>query len=510
MKSEPLGLSLLTDLYQLTMAQGYFQQGIADTDACFHIFFRENPFDGGFTIAAGLAQAIELMEGFGFTPDDIDYLRTLRAPGGGSLFEEDFLAYLAELEFTCDVDAVAEGTVVFPREPLLRITGPIVCCQLLETALLNCINFQSLVATKAARVCIAAEGAPVAEFGLRRAQGPDGGNSASRAAYIGGCSSTSNTLAGKLYDIPVSGTHAHSWVMAFDSEIEAFRAYAKTMPQNCTLLVDTYDALEGVVNAIIVGREMRERGERLAGIRLDSGDLAWLSKRARVLLDEAGFTDTIIVASNDLDEYTIASLKDQGAEIDAWGVGTRLVTAYDQPALGGVYKLSAIRRADGRWIPRIKLSEQVSKMTIPGLLDVRRYVKDDGSDTGDMIVDIHALPDDEEIIVDPLDPTRRKVLTGRAFTMLLEPIFRSGRFVGTRATATEARAKCASSVAALDPSIKRFLNPHEYPAGIERGLHDLRMALVLAWRGIDPAEAAPQSEKIDEVRAMVDSDTWLR
>lgn len=502
--------ALLTDLYQLTMAQGYVEQGKADTEACFHMFFRENPFGGGFTVAAGLAQAVGLMREFGFSDDDLAYLRSLTTASGGRMFTDAFLAYLRDLEFTCDVDAVAEGTVCFPREPLIRVTGPIVCCQLLETALLNCINFQSLVATKAARVCIAAEGDPVAEFGLRRAQGPDGGVSASRAAYIGGCASTSNTLAGKRFGIPVSGTHAHSWVMAFDSELEAFRAYARSMPDNCTLLVDTYDAMRGVRNAIVVGAEMRARGERLTAIRLDSGDLAWLSRRAREMLDEAGFPDVRIVASNDLDEHTIASLKDQGAAVDAWGVGTRLATAYDQPALGGVYKLSAIRRADGAWVPRVKLSEQVSKMTVPGVLDVRRYRHADGSLAGDMVFDVEHPPADDEVIVDPADSTRRKVLTGLSYDPLLAPVMRAGRMVADIPDARAARERCASSLGELDPSVVRFLNPHEYPVGLERGLHDLQMALVLAWKGIDPAEAAPQPEILDEVRSFIQGEGGLR
>jgi len=348
-------LSLLTDLYQLTMAQAYCSAGIAETEACFHLFFRANPFGGGFALSCGLASAIDYLEGLRFTTADVDYLSEQVGNDGQPLFTREFLGYLNALRFTCDVDAVPEGTAVFPRAPMLRITGPIAQCQIVETALLNAINFQTLVATKAARVCLAAQGDPVVEFGLRRAQGPDGGISASRAAYVGGCVGTSNTLAGRRFGIPVSGTHAHSWVMAFSGELEAFRAYAQALPNNCTFVIDTFDTLQGAHNAVQVGRELRERGYELMGVRLDSGDLAWLSKRVRVILDEGGFPDAKIVASNELDEYLIGSLKDQGAAIDQWGVGTKLATSWDQPALGGVYKLSAVREPGGEWSPRVKV-----------------------------------------------------------------------------------------------------------------------------------------------------------
>jgi nicotinate phosphoribosyltransferase len=297
----------------------------------------------------------------------LEFLATLTGDDGKPLFESAFLEYLRALRFTCDVDAIPEGTVAFPHEPLLRITGPILQCQLLETALLNLINFQSLIATKAARVCLATQGEPVLEFGLRRAQGLDGGLAASRAAYIGGCAATSNVLAGKTFDIPVRGTHAHSWVMAFDDEREAFSAYAKAMPNNCVFLVDTYDTLEGVRRAVETGKWLRERGHEMVGIRLDSGDLAWLSVEARKILDNGGFPKALIVASNDLDEHIIASLKAQGAQINVWGVGTKLITAFDQPALGGVYKLGAIRGDDGRWVYKVKLSEQAAKVSTPGI-----------------------------------------------------------------------------------------------------------------------------------------------
>lgn len=488
------GLTLLTDLYQLTMAQGYWSEGMGGDEASFTMFFRTNPFDGGYTVTCGIDQVADLVENFRFTPDDIAYLASLPAPRGGKLFDPAFLEYLSTFELTVDIDALPEGTVAFPREPLVRVTGPIMQCQLLETALLNCMNFQSLIATKAARICSVAEG-PVAAFGLRRAQGPDGGLSSDRAAYVGGCSSVANVLAGKLYGIPVSGTHAHSWVMAYDSELEAFRAYARIFPTNCILLVDTYDVLQGVRNAITVGLEMRERGEHLTGIRIDSGDLAWLSKKARAMLDEAGLTDCIIVASNELDEYTIVSLKEQGARIDSWGVGTKLATAYDQAALGGVYKLSAVRKAgEEHWIPRIKVSEQAAKTTIPGLLAVRRYYRADGTIAGDMIYDENHPPKrGDEVIVDPCDATRRKNLSDRRYEELLVPLVRDGKVV-RRETIEQARDRLKEQLAVTDASIKRLTNPHSYPCGVERSLHDLRAAMVLAARGFSPEDMALSPE----------------
>ncbi|RMF40866.1 MAG: nicotinate phosphoribosyltransferase, partial [Planctomycetota bacterium] len=350
------GTPLLTDLYQLTMAYAYWQEGIAERPAVFHQFFRRLPFRGGYAVAAGLAPAMDWAENFRFRSAELDYLARLTGNDGRPLFREPFLEYLRELRLSCDVDAVAEGTVVFPLEPLVRVQGPILQCQLLETALLNLLNFPTLVATKAARIREVAGQDVILEFGLRRAQGPDGGVTASRAAYVGGCDATSNVLAGMHYGIPVKGTHAHSWVMAHDSELDAFMAYAQALPNNCVFLVDTYDTLEGVRRACEVGRWLREQGHRMVGIRLDSGDLAYLSIEARRILDAAGFEDAVIVASNELDEYAIAALKQQASPITVWGVGTRLATAYDQPALGGVYKLGAIQTPAGTWEHRIKLS----------------------------------------------------------------------------------------------------------------------------------------------------------
>jgi nicotinate phosphoribosyltransferase len=474
---------MLTDLYQLTMAQAYLHAGKADTEGCFHLYFRTNPFGGGYAIACGLEQVIEHLASFGFSGEDIAYLRAQTGADGQALFSAEFLAWLADVRFNGEVDAVAEGTIVFAREPLLRVSGPLPLCQIVETALLNIINFQTLVATKASRCCLAAQGGAVVEFGLRRAQGPDGGLSASRAAHVGGCVATSNVLAGQRLGIPIAGTHAHSWVMAFDSELEAFQAYAEALPNNVTLLVDTYDTLEGVRNAVRVGEWLRERGQRLLGIRIDSGDLAWLSRKARELLDGAGLTDTRIIASNELDEHLITSLKDQGAAIDTWGVGTKLVTSWDQPALGGVYKLSAIRPPGEPWSPRIKVSEQTAKVTTPGVLGVRRFVRADGSWAGDMIHDTLNPPAEEPVMVHPEDPLRSTCYgPGVSAQELLVPVFRGGELVYEPPPITAIRTRAAEQLSSLDASHKRFLNPHTYKVGLEEGLSRRRLELIAAAR----------------------------
>ena len=480
--------ALLTDLYQITMAQGYWESGKGATQACFHMYFRDYPFKGGYAVACGTAQLAELVDGFAFSDEDRAYLASLDAPGGGKLFKPAFLDFLADYRLSVDIDAVPEGTVVFPHEPLVRVIGPIMDCQLIETALLNCVNFETLIATKAARVCQAAQ-APVAEFGLRRAQGAAGGIWASRAAVVGGCSSTSNVLAGKLFGIPVSGTHAHSWVMSFPDELSAFRAYAAAFPKNCVLLVDTYDVAQGVRNAITVGLEMRERGERLTGIRIDSGDLAWLAKMARGMLDEAGLSDCGIVLSNDLDEFTIQSIRDEGAQVMSWGVGTKLACAYDQPTLGGVYKLSATREpGEESWTDRLKISESVGKLTTPGVLDVRRYFYcDSGLLAGDMVFDVNAPGDGRrEVIVDPSDDLRQKNLAGLCSETLLKPLARNGSVVldASERDALAARGRAREGLALLDESQKRMLNPHTYPVGLEYGLFERRRELVARMRGI--------------------------
>ena len=477
------GSALLTDLYQLTMAYGYWKTGIHARESAFHLFFRNQPFKGGFSIACGLHDAIDYLRNFGFQSDELAYLDTLQGNDGKPLFDKAFLDYLQTLTWSCTVAGIPEGSVVFPNEPLLRIEGPLLQCQLVETALLNILNFQTLVATKAARICLAAKGEPVLEFGLRRAQGPDGALTASRAAYVGGCAATSNVLAGYRLGIPVRGTHAHSWVMAFDTEEEAFRAYAEALPNNAIFLVDTYDTLKGVDHAIETGRWLRQQGHDLAGIRLDSGDLAWLSIEARRMMDEAGFRKAAIVASNDLDEQTIESLKQQGAQINVWGVGTKLVTAFDQPALGGVYKLSAIRGADGAWQHKIKLSEQVAKVSTPGLQQVRRFSQG-GAFIGDMIYNLDGPAETSRVIVDPLDATRRKRIPDDATTEdLLVPIFQQGKLVYELPTIAASRERTLTQLHGLHDGHKRFLNPHEYPVGLSPALHELRSHLIRKARG---------------------------
>lgn len=483
-------LALLTDLYQLTMAYGYWKLARAEQRAVFHLFFRKAPFRGGYAIAAGLSVAMDFIESFRFDPSDIEYLSSLTGNDDAPLFEPGFLRYLSDLHLQCDIDAMPEGTVAFGQEPLVRVTGPMLQCQLLETALLNIINFQTLIATKASRICAAARGEPVIEFGLRRAQGIDGGLSASRAAYIGGCTATSNVLAGKLYGIPVRGTHAHSWVMSFDSELEAFEGYAQVLPNNCVFLVDTYDSLEGVRHAIAVGKQVRDRGHRLVGIRLDSGDLAYLSIEARKLLDEAGFPDAAIVASNDLDESLIENLKLQGAQIAVWGVGTKLATAYDQAALGGVYKLGAIQNADGQWQPKLKLSDQVVKTSIPGILQVRRFTTSTGY-SADMIYDERLGIDARQTIVDPQNPARQKSLPGSMNSHdLLIPVMRTGRRLAEPEALAVIRDRAATQLAQLHPGTRRFLNPHEFPVGIDVGLYALREQMIRQFRAsVSAAEA---------------------
>jgi nicotinate phosphoribosyltransferase len=479
-------LSLLTDLYQLTMAYGYWKLGVADREAVFSLSFRHNPFHSGYSVACGLHDAIDYLQHLHFDQDDLEYLSTLNGNDGRPLFDRGFLDYLKDFKFTCDVDAIPEGTAVFAHEPLVRVKGPILQAQIVETTLLNLFNFQTLVATKAARICWAAKGDPVIEFGLRRAQGVDGGVTASRAAYVGGCAGTSNVLAGKLFGIPVRGTHAHSWVMSFDSELEAFAAYASAMPNNCVFLVDTYNTLEGVRHAVEVGRKLREEGHELVGIRLDSGDLAYLSIEARKILDAGGFPNATILASNDLDETIISSLKDQqGAKIDTWGVGTRLATAYDQPALGGVYKLTAVRDPSGPWQPKIKVSEQSAKITTPGILQVRRYVGGDGLFIADAIYDELTGIGEPATIIDPTDPTRRRTLeAGTKHEDLLVPILRQGKLVYDTPDLQSIQRRTREQLARLHPAILRFINPHTYPVGLERKLYDLRTDLILKARGV--------------------------
>jgi len=479
-------LSLLTDLYQITMAYGYWKSGNMDKEAVFNLFFRKNPFQSGFTVACGLEYVIDYLKNFKFREDDLAYLETLQGNDGKPLFEAGFLEYLQEMEFSCDIDAVAEGSVVFPHEPLIRVKGSLIQGQLIETPLLNIINFQSLIATKSARIRQAAGAQTVLEFGLRRAQGIDGGLAASRAAYIGGASGTSNVMAGKIFGIPVKGTHAHSWVMSFEDELEAFKVYAESMPNNCIFLVDTYDTITGIKRAIEAGKILEEKGYKMVGIRLDSGDLAYFSNQARKLLDKAGFHETVIVASNDLDENIITSLKMQDADIDVWGIGTKLVTAYDQPALGGVYKVTAIRQTpDSQWEYKMKLSEQAIKISNPGILQMRRFYDEDGSAIGDMIYDTD-IPESAEKhyqIIDPLDHTRsKKIKKNVPQRELLTSIFQKGKLVYESPDIEMMKTHCQKELATFHRGIRRFINPHQYPVGLEENLHQLKTDLILKLR----------------------------
>lgn len=475
-------LSLLTDLYQLTMAYGHWKTGSHTKDAVFHLSFRKNPFSGGYAVGCGLSTLVDFIDNFRFDQSDTDYLATLKGHDDKPLFEEKFLNYLSNLRLTVDIHAIQDGTIVFAHEPLVRVSGPIIQCQLLETALLNIFNFQTLIATKAARIREAAGEKSILEFGLRRAQGIDGGLTASLSAHIGGCDATSNVLAGKLFGIPVSGTHAHSWVMSFEDELEAFKAYAKAMPNNCVFLVDTYDTIDGVGNAIEAARWLKSTGHKFLGIRLDSGDLAYLSIEARKMLDEAGFEDAAIVASNDLDEHIINSLNAQNAKITVWGVGTKLVTAFDQPALGGVYKLSAIKDGGETWKYKVKISEQAIKISNPGIQQVRRFMDEDGY-VGDMIFNVEEKLPSECVIVDPLDMTRRKRITAESkFLDLLVPVFLKGRKVYDVPSLQSTRNFVREQLQNFHPTYKRIMNPHQYPVGLEIGLHELKTDLILYER----------------------------
>lgn len=479
----PFSSALLTDLYQLTMVYGYWKAGLAERQAVFHLNFRKWPFKGGFAIAAGLESAVIFLQNFKFSKSDLDYLASLQNAEGERLFEAEFLHFLSTFRFCCDFDAMPEGTLAFPYEPIIRVKGPIWQAQLLESPMLNLINFQTLIATKAARICLSARPDPVIEFGMRRAQGPDGAISASRAAYIGGCAGTSDVIAGKLFGIPVRGTHAHSWVMAFDEEKVAFETFANIMPKGCVMLIDTYDSIEGAKRAIEVGREMRKRGFDLYGVRLDSGDLARLSIEIRKILDREGFSKTEIMASNELDEYLIRDLKQQGAKISIWGVGTNLVTAKDQPALDGVYKLTAIQNEKGEWLHRIKLSEQTAKATNPGILQVRRFF--DGKHyIGDGIFDELTERADPFEIVDILDPNVERIFPKEiAHEDLLVPIFRKGEFVYDLPSLPDIQKRANTELSRLMPSMERFVNPQPYFAGLEKGLYQIKLELIRKLRG---------------------------
>jgi nicotinate phosphoribosyltransferase len=471
--------ALTTDLYEVTMACGYWKAGVHNHDAVFHVTFRENPFGGQFTVACGLATAIDFLRAFQFTDTDVDYLGSQLGNDGKPLFDSGFLNYLRTLQLTCDIDAIPEGTLVFPDEPLIRVVGPIAQCQLLETALLNIFNFQSLITTKAARVCMAANDDPVIEFGLRRSQGVDGGLTAARAAYIGGCAGTSNLQAGQQFGIPVSGTQAHSWIMFFGNELEAFERYAEAMPNNCIFLVDTYDSIDGIRHAIEVAAELRRQGHDMIGVRLDSGDGAALSIKARRMLDKAGFANAKIVGSGDLDEYMIADLKQRGAKIDVWGVGTKLSTGQPDAALGGIYKLGAIRRRPGgEWQYRIKLSEESAKTSVPSSLQVRRFYQPDGRFMADTIYETdHGVSEPCEIM-DVETENKTTIPAKTPYSDLLVPIFRTGKAVYEAPVIEVSRDHVRKQLRCAPPEVLKLNDPAPYKIGLERSLYELRSNLI--------------------------------
>ena len=461
--------ALLIDLYELTMAAGYLEQGKSDDSAAFELYFRHNPFYGGYTIAAGLESAVRAVIEPRFGVDDIQYLKSLKSSAGLPVFSNAFLSFLSEFRFSGNIRAIPEGTAVFPNEPLVQVTGKLIECQIVETILLCHINYQTLVATKAARLWEASNHGSVVEFGLRRAPGPDGALSACRAAYIGGVDSTSNVLGSALLRIPVKGTHAHSWVQSFPCELEAFRAYARSFPDDCVLLLDTYDVLEsGVPNAICVARELEEQGHRLAGIRIDSGDLAFTSRKAREMFDQAGLRYVKIVVSNELDEFIIAEIVAQGGRVDVWGVGTNLVTGGGPAgcALGGVYKMV---EHNGR--PKIKLSSNPEKMTNPGVKKLVRFYDAEGLMEGDALASgAEDLISDEVLIVDPNNPLRQKKLNSSRRIELLQDIVRNGRLVYEFPSIEDIRAKRTDQLAHLHESHRRPHNPHEYKVGLTQTL----------------------------------------
>lgn len=474
-----LNLTLLTDFYELTMMQGYFKNNANDT-VIFDAFYRSNPSGSGYSITAGLDQVIDYIKNLRFTPEDIAYLKSLR------LFDADFLEYLSTFRFSGDIYAIPEGTVVFPREPLIKVIAPIMEAQLIETAILTIVNHQSLIATKASRVVYAAKGEDVMEFGLRRAQGPDAGVYGARAAVIGGCVGTSNVLAGQLFGIPVKGTHAHSWIMSFPDEYTAFKKYAELYPNPCILLADTYDTLKsGVPNAIRVFTEMREAGIPLDyyGIRLDSGDLAYLSKKARKMLDEAGFPDAVISASSDLDEYLIDSLKTQGAAISSWGVGTNLITSKDCPAFGGVYKLAAVQNDLGHFMPKIKLSENTEKVTNPGNKKIYRiYDRASGKIKADLITlaDEDFSEDEPLLLFDPIETWKKTRLEPGSYSLreLLIPIFLKGECVYESPKVMDIRAYCSEELNSLWDETRRLVNPHRVYVDLSKKLHAIKSELL--------------------------------
>ena len=468
-------LTLLTDFYELTMGNGYLENGLADTVCCFDLYFRKVPDNGGFAVMCGLEQAINYIKKLSFTDEDIAYLRDKK------IFSEKFLDYLRNFKFSCDVWAIPEGTPVFPNEPLVIVKGPAIQAQLMETMLLLCINHQCLIATKAARIVKAADGRAVMEFGSRRAQGSDGAIYGARAAYIGGCAGTACTISDKEMGTPALGTMAHSWVQMFDSELDAFRAYAKCYPDACLLLVDTYNVLKsGIPNAIKVFNELRAEGHEPAGIRIDSGDITYLSRKARKMLDDAGFPNAKICISNSLDEYIFEDILRQGACIDSFGVGERLITSRSEPVFGGVYKLTAVEK-DGQIIPKIKLSENVTKITTPDFKELWRfYDKTTGKAIADLITCYGEEVDDTKpyTIFDPEHPYKKKTVTDFTAKKLLVQIFDKGECVYESPSATEIRDFCREQIGTLWSEVTRFENPHEYYVDLSKKLWDKKNDLL--------------------------------
>jgi nicotinate phosphoribosyltransferase len=473
-------LTLLTDLYELTMMQGYYQHEDYNKTVVFDAFFRNNPFGGGYSIMCGVEQLVNYIKELHFSSEDIDYLRSV------GIFSEDFLQYLSKFKFHGDIYCIPEGSLMFPREPMVKVVAPIMEAQLVETAILCIINHQSLIATKAARIVHAANGAPIMEFGLRRAQGPDAGTYGARAAVIAGCAGTSNVLCGELFGVPVMGTHAHSWIMSFDDELDAFKTYAELYPTACTLLVDTYDTLKsGVPNAIRTFDYMKEKGLPLdhIGIRLDSGDLAYLTKKARKMLDDAGYPQAKITCSNDLDEFLISSLYQQGACIDSFGVGTHLITAKDNPSFGGVYKLAAVEKEDGSFEPKIKLSENTEKITNPGNKKFYRvYEKDSGKVKADLICfEDETFTEDEPLLLfDPTEPWKKTILQPGEFTLreMLQPIFLGGECVYRPRKTMDLQQYCLKEQDSLWEESRRLTNPHQIYVDLSQKLYDTKIALL--------------------------------
>lgn len=473
-------LTLLTDLYQLTMMYGYHKNGNKDQVTVFDVFFRQNDMIT-YSVCAGLEQVVDYILNLNFDEESIDYLRSL------NIFDEEFLSYLKDFKFTGDVYAVPEGTVVFPGEPILTVKAPVMQAQLVETAILNMINHQTLIASKAAKICYAAGEDKVMEFGLRRAQGPDAGIYGARASIIGGCGSTSNVLAGKMFNIPISGTHAHSWVMNFPTEYEAFKAYAQTYPDATLLLVDTYDTLKsGIPNAIKVFKELKAKGHKPIGIRLDSGDLAYLTKQARKMLDEAGFADTIICASGDMDEYSVTSLKNQGAKINSWGIGTKLITSADMPALGGVYKLSAVFDDEGNEIPKIKISDNSAKITNPGFKGIYRiFDKQTGKAEADLI---HLRSEEIDFskpitLFHPIETWKKTTYEDYTVQELTTQIISNGKLIKPLPTLKEIVANAKKSLSGFWDEYRRLDKPHLYKVDLSDGLYELKKKMLRNIKG---------------------------